>query len=195
MKRSIFAVLLFAIVMCLAEECGAQTCAFTIGGAVYANCDDPIGSGVSGVHVCVSCVSGFTSCGESGLGLGIWFVAAVPCGECTVCVEEDATHGWQHVTGRCEADCDPCTTIEVDQIHQAVNQSIQFVSVDRADLDCDGNVGLTDHGILVDCQTGPDATVAQQDCTLSLLARSDLDGDGDVDLKDYAEFQLAFRGP
>ena len=195
MRRSIFAIFLFAIVLRLAEQCAGQICAFTIGGAVYSNCSDPIGSGVSGIRVCVLCVSGFASCGESGLGLGIWFIPGVPCGECTVCAEEDATHGWQHVTGRCKADCDPCTTIEVDQTHQAGNQSIQFVSTDRADLNCDDDVDLMDHGILIDCQGGPNATVAPQECTAADWARSDLDSDGDVDLKDYARFQLAFRGP
>ncbi len=191
MNRSIFTVHFFSAALCLAKEGAAQTCAFTIGGAVYANCNDPIGSSVSGVRVCVSCVGGFTSCGESGLGLGIWLVAAVPCGECTVCVEEDATHSWQHVTERCGADCEPCTTIQVDRIHQAANQNIQFVSP-PADLDGDHDVDLADYAVFIDCRTGPEHTERPGNCELSEFARSDLDGDGDVDLEDYAAFQRTF---
>jgi hypothetical protein len=57
-----------------------------------------------------------------------------------------------------------------------------------SDLDSDGDVDLTDFGLLAGCLTGPDVPPATS------CASADQDADGDLDLRDVAIFESAFTG-
>ncbi len=107
------------------EGGGPVDCAnepYTIGGAVYSDCSDPIGRGEAGVQVDVSCGGGFSGSVTSFGGQGLWFLSGVPCGPCTVTVG-----------GACSVDtvcppvpCSASESILVNDANQGPNQSLGF---------------------------------------------------------------------
>jgi len=110
---------------------------FTIGGSIYTNLDDPIGSGLPGVPVSVQCEHGFAAQAVTvaAPAPGLWRVDGVP--EDT-CIVTPSFQGFcfQHVA-RGESDCMDTITIVVNASNQRQNQSIQFLAV----ADCNAGVG------------------------------------------------------
>ena len=103
------------------------SCEYTIGGAIFEDCNDPLGSGVAGVEVIVEGDQTMStlSFGEQGL----WVIEDVPCGDYTV---TPSLVGWAccHVETECPPlACDPNCLITVDGLHEPENQSIKFLAV------------------------------------------------------------------
>ena len=90
---------------CEDGDCEPSECYFTVGGAVYDDLGDPIGSGVEGVQVCVSC-PGFDNCDTTAGAQGLWQVVDAPCGECEVSAEKGGCT-FQHVEGGVPGDSPP----------------------------------------------------------------------------------------
>lgn len=107
----------------------------TVGGAVYQNLEDPIGSGLAGVTVTVQGAGDvFTTTTNS---LGIWSVA-VPEGTCTV-TPHLGGYWFQHVVAGVP-DGQRTISVQVDADHQQQNESIQFLAGTcvRADMNWSG---------------------------------------------------------
>lgn len=107
----------------------------TVGGAVYQNLEDPIGSGLAGVTVTVQGAGDvFTTTTNS---LGIWSVAVT---ECVYTVTPHLGGYWfQHVVAGVP-DGQRTVPIQVDDDHQQQNESIQFLAGTcvRADMNWSG---------------------------------------------------------
>jgi hypothetical protein len=58
------------------------------------------------------------------------------------------------------------------------------------DFNCDGDVDLSDYGVLLGCYNGPGRPPAGPYCW-----DADSDGDNDVDLSDYGAFLACYNGP
>lgn len=110
---------------------------FTIGGSVYTDLHDPIGSGKPGVPVSVQCEHGFASQAVTvaAPAPGLWRVDGVPEDTCIVTPSFER-FCFQHVA-RGESDCTDIITIVVNASNQRQNQSIQFLAV----ADCNAGVG------------------------------------------------------
>jgi len=159
---------------------------FTIGGAIFSDCANPLFSGVEGVVVTVDGPNG-TFTATTGAGLGLWQIDDVPSGSYTV-TPEDRDWCFCHGAGDCPPElCEDFTLITVDSSHQAVNQSIKFLAGSSAeDGDGDGVCDLADN-----CPNNPNPD--QVDCNGdgvgdACLGPGDFDGNGAVDLHDYAAF-------
>jgi hypothetical protein len=105
------------------------SCQYTIGGAIFDDCNDPLGSGVAGVEVIVEgdLTISTLSFGEQGL----WVIEDVPCGDYTVTPSLPA---WTfcHVETECPPPaCYPSCSITVDGPHEPENQSIKFLAVEE----------------------------------------------------------------
>ncbi|MCK4658096.1 MAG: matrixin family metalloprotease [Phycisphaerae bacterium] len=68
-------------------------------------------------------------------------------------------------------------------------------TITAGDFNADGVIDLADHGGLVDCLAGPEATPNPYipECVDICLETFDFDADGDVDLADFAEFHRMFN--
>ena len=123
--------------------CGGNGCSqqpYTIGGAIFDDCTDPIGSGVAGVTVEVVCSDGFTGSTTSVGPQGLWSIPGVPCETCTVTVA-----GFCYVESTCPPDpCNDSVTIPVDDVHMAENQSLSFYPGGCVvyDMNCDGIISI-----------------------------------------------------
>ena len=93
--------------------------------------------------------------------------------------------------GQCAAECVPGTPCDDGDRCTFEDQCIEGECVgtpaNRADLDCDGDVDLSDYLILQAAYTGAGGHAT--------IPRVDLDGDGDSDLADILVFQVEFTGP
>jgi len=69
---------------------------------------------------------------------------------------------------------------------------LDFVLLDPADLDSDGDVDLLDFALFSDCIAGPDVLSPPAGCSVGQFGSADLDGDGDVDLSDFGRFGFGF---
>ncbi len=110
---------------------------FTIGGAVYADLDNPLNSGEQDVLINVDGDNGNFETTTAGM-MGLWQIAALPPGTYSV----DATKlgcTFEHVVGGVPGDPPPIE-ITVDAYHEAENQSIQFLATCTPlvpDLNCE----------------------------------------------------------
>ena len=98
---------------------------FDVGGVVFSNMDDVLGSGVEGVEVTVTGPGGpWTRCtaGEQGL----WEIHNVPQGEYSVMAAKDGCT-FAHVVGY-EIQGPPPITIQVDDEHEGAIGSIKFLA-------------------------------------------------------------------
>ncbi len=103
---------------------------FTIGGSVYSNLTDPLGSGAANVAVHIECTSGFedtvvTSCDP----VGLWQASNVPCGDCNLTVSTTGggcADSFSHVIAG-QIVSEAAITVPVDAENEAQNQSIQFL--------------------------------------------------------------------
>ena len=106
------------------------TCFETIGGAVYADCDDVITSGETNVQVTVAGTEGNYVAVTSGPS-GVWSIPFVPCGEYVV-TPHRVFREYCHVEpgGACPSTlCATSTQITVDADHRGPNLSVQFVGL------------------------------------------------------------------
>ncbi len=132
---------------------------FTVGGAVYTDVDNPLTSGIAGVEVCVSC-TGFEECTTTAGGLGLWSVADVPEGTCSVSAALDG-YCLNAVSGGRVGDPPPIS-IDVTAANQAANLSIQFLATPcftvggavYTDLDHPLTSGLAGVEVCLDCSGG-----------------------------------------
>ena len=149
--------------------------AFLIGGALFSDCSNPLGSGQADVTVSVTCDGGFSDSTTSFGGQGLWFIPNVPKDTCRVTVPRFCS-----VNSSCPTDpCSSTVSILVDVTHQAQNQSLAFW--EGADLD--------DYAVFARCMTGPGLPYAAG-CGVF-----DADLDADVDFTDAAYFLRGFAGP
>jgi hypothetical protein len=72
-----------------------------------------------------------------------------------------------------------------DSLSGFANFTVQCVA---ADVNCDGDLDLLDHGSFTSCLTGPGVSVS------ALCQRFDIDADGDVDLQDARSQFISFTG-
>ncbi len=130
------------------QDCGCAQAPYTIGGAIYSDCSDPIGSGVSDVTVDVVCDGGYTCTTQSTGAQGLWSCSDVPCDTCTVTV-----------TGHCYVDdeCppDPCYDFAVVEVNDATLGAVQSVGFWRPECDGDG---------VCEPEAGEDSTNCPDDC-------------------------------
>ncbi len=121
-----------------AADCGTGGCGsapYTIGGAVYSDCANPLSSGVPGVQVSVSCIGGFTGAATTAGGQGLWSLSGVPCETCTVTVT-----GACSVSGTCPpVPCNAAKTIDVNDANQGPNQSLGFWAEPCTPYDMNGD--------------------------------------------------------
>ena len=102
------------------------TCSFTIGGAVYGNLSDPLGTGEEAVEVCATCQDAPPEpCAITTGAQGLWQIEGVLAGTCELTVKKEGCT-FQHVVGGIPGNPPPIT-ITVDEEHKADNQSIQFL--------------------------------------------------------------------
>ncbi len=109
--------------VCTGPEC---VCEFTIGGAIYTDLGDPLGTGAEGVTVCATCNGVFNDCAVTSGGQGLWQIGDVPCGPCEIMADKTGCT-FQHVVGGVPGDSPPIS-ITVDAPHLPENQSIQFLA-------------------------------------------------------------------
>ena len=106
-------------------------CFETVGGAAYADCENPFHSGEEGVEVTLSGANGVFTTTSAGAS-GIWYVNKVPCGDYTV-TPHKAFRAYCHVEPGGDCPPEPCassTDITVDAGHRGENLSIQFTGSD-----------------------------------------------------------------
>ncbi len=131
---------------------GCPGAPFTIGGAVYSDCDEPLTTGIPDTRVMVTCGANVFEANTSG-PQGLWQLAGIPCGTCTVCPHKPG-HSFAHVGPGCQEE-GACHTIVVSQGNQSANQSIQFVGTEGCtpfDLNYDGFPSIIgDVPLAVDC--------------------------------------------
>lgn len=103
----------------------AVLCCYDIGGAIYDDLGDPLGSGVADVTVTVEGENGtFTACTAG--SQGIWMIECVLEGTYTVTPTMGGCE-FAHVVAGVPGDPPPITII-VDAAHEAENGSIQFLA-------------------------------------------------------------------
>jgi hypothetical protein len=108
----------------------------TVGGAVFTDPNDPLGSGLAGVSVTVTGPGG-TFETDTGGGEGLWQIADVPEAIYTVTPRKTG-YLFQHVTGGAP-DGQSSIAIEVNEANQAANQSIEFLAQEQPYLANDWN--------------------------------------------------------
>ncbi|UCG16012.1 MAG: hypothetical protein JSV19_12035 [Phycisphaerales bacterium] len=70
-----------------------------------------------------------------------------------------------------------------------------YAKYQRGDVDNDGDIDLTDYGLVAECMTGPDVSTPPPGCPTTQFYRADLNDDDDVDLGDFAFFQRVLDVP
>ncbi len=134
---------------CDVDPCESQP--YTIGGAVFEDCDDPLGSGVADVPVSVVCNGGYSCNTTTFGGQGLWSCNSVPCDTCTVTV----LRACYLETALCPpVPCSDSVVATVDDDHLPDNQSLAFHHPGCVlhDVNGDGFVSiLGDVPCFVDC--------------------------------------------
>ncbi len=163
--------------VCVPGDC--EDAPYTIGGAIYSDCEEPLTAGVAGVTVCVDCTcDSFHACTESSGEQGIWEIPDVPCcHECTVEAERGC-----FVDDECPPEpCQSVASLIVDDQHQAGNQSLQFYDVGCTvgDMNCDGFCSIIgDVPPFVDCVYFGDCSCPDCDPSYDCECAADCNCDG-----------------
>jgi len=169
MKRFILPYLVVFCAWSWIADAQALAGGFTIGGAVYADLDEPLTSGLAGVNIRVACVGGFVGGDLTAGPWGGWDVSGIPAGSCTVTPFLEGLC-FRHVVAGVIGAPAPIT-ITVDEDHVGENLSLQFLVTTGTSSCCvtaencdDGEPCTIDECFDGVCVSTPSDCLADFDC-------------------------------